>query len=114
MLSLSHVDVLTPTTYFGKPLAHRSPVANVEMMPDDFKPSVADVVIGNSRIASNGAVPAACANTSTTTIQCIRELYGTADYKVQKPNAQFIGISGFLEEYVSCLVCRKARRVVNC
>lgn len=32
---------------------------------------------------------------------CLREYYETIDYSVQSPDKQFIGISGFLEEYAN-------------
>ncbi|CEH17742.1 subtilisin-like protein [Ceraceosorus bombacis] len=98
-----HVDLVGPTTYFGKPLAHRAPSRIAEWLPVGYKPHADETVVhADNRLAVNVAAaipPPACTTTNQTTLTCIRQLYGTIDYKVQKPNSQFIGISGFLEEY---------------
>lgn len=66
-------------------------------MPADWKPDVAGAASRVAAINVAGA-PAVCL-TASTTMQCLRELYKTADYKPQAPGKQFIGISGFLEQY---------------
>lgn len=49
---------------------------------------------------SNDGVPASC-NATAVTMTCLRQYYGTYDYKVQSKDKQFIGVSGFLEQYAN-------------
>ncbi|KAG6886113.1 hypothetical protein C0993_002632 [Termitomyces sp. T159_Od127] len=86
----SHVDVVTPTTYFGTMRSMRStsflqPLGKEEALPADFD--------------SNAAVPASCNNAIT--ISCLRGLYNTADYVPAATNVNKLGVAGYLEEFAN-------------
>lgn len=86
----SHVDVVTPTTYFGTIRSMRStsflqPLEEEETLPEDFN--------------SDAAVPRSC-NTAVT-ISCLRGLYNTTNYVPAATNINKLGVAGYLEEFAN-------------
>ncbi|KAG6841456.1 hypothetical protein C0991_010881 [Blastosporella zonata] len=85
----SHVDVITPTTYFGTMRSMRATSFLVplkeEALEEDF--------------SINAAVPSSCA--SAITISCLRTLYNTSSYVPAATSVNKLGVSGYLEEYAN-------------
>ena len=92
-----HITVVTPTTYFGTMRTMRTthhvdnklPWWHAETEGGPVKRNVAD-----------RCVPRSCGNT-TTTPECIRELYNTTFYVPQATKKNSIGITGFLDQYAN-------------
>ncbi|PWN28386.1 subtilisin-like protein [Jaminaea rosea] len=78
-----HIDAVFGLANFARGASFRAPYKMV--MDDDLEAS--------------SAAPSSC-QFNLVTAQCLRDLYGTADYK-PSGKGQFIGISGFLEEYAN-------------
>ncbi|KAG6907889.1 hypothetical protein DXG01_006996 [Tephrocybe rancida] len=86
----SHIDVVTPTTYFGTMRSMRStsflqPIEEEEALDKDFN--------------INAAVPSSCA--TTITISCLRGLYNTTSYVPAATNVNKLGVAGYLDEYAN-------------
>ncbi|GLB42699.1 putative pro-kumamolisin, activation domain [Lyophyllum shimeji] len=81
-----HVDVVTPTTYFGTPHSMRR---TSFLQPDRvLQPTTKD-----------GGARADCA--SVITPACLRELYNTASYVPRATNVNKLGVAGFLGEWAN-------------
>lgn len=85
-----HVDVVTPTTYFG---TMRS------MKATSFKQPQIKALEADVEPAIGAAVPASCATTITPA--CLRALYNTTSYVPKSTASNKIGIVGYLEEYAN-------------
>jgi tripeptidyl-peptidase I len=72
-----HIQLIQPTTHFGRNKAHRS------------------LVLNQKEIAHGAAVDC---NTSITP-DCLRELYKLGDFQASPDSRNKLGISGYLEEY---------------
>lgn len=86
----SHIDVVTPTTYFGTLRSMRTTSflqPNIETIGDD-----ADFNI-------NAAVPASCGTTITPA--CLRGLYNTTNYVPKATNVNKLGVAGYLQEFAN-------------
>ncbi|KAG5352408.1 hypothetical protein C0989_002439 [Termitomyces sp. Mn162] len=86
----SHIDVVTPTTYFGTMRSMRStsflkPLEKGESSQKDFD--------------SDAAVPSSC--NTVITISCLRGLYNTTDYVPAAANVNKLGVAGYLEEFAN-------------
>ncbi|KAF8074710.1 peptidase S8/S53 domain-containing protein [Lyophyllum atratum] len=86
----SHVDVVTPTTYFGTLRSMRT----TSFLQPDVHP-VAD----DADFSVNAAVPASCSTTITPA--CLRGLYNTTSYVPQATNVNKLGVAGYLQEYAN-------------
>ncbi|KAG5643809.1 hypothetical protein DXG03_009632 [Asterophora parasitica] len=86
----SHIDVVTPTTYFGTLRSMRK----TSFLQPDIKP-VAD----NADFSIAAAVPSSCATTITPA--CLRGLYNTTDYVPTATNVNKLGVVGYLKEYAN-------------
>ncbi|KAJ8517886.1 hypothetical protein ONZ45_g4995 [Pleurotus djamor] len=87
----AHIDLVTPTTYFGTMRAMRA----TSFLQPDIKPT------GNSTLkaaASPDAVPPASCATFVTPA-CLQTLYNTDGFTPSNPNSQSIGIAGYLGEF---------------
>ncbi|WFD42619.1 tripeptidyl-peptidase I [Malassezia psittaci] len=95
-----HVDFIGGTTYFSTLHTMRRPARTVEkdvQMPNtDQHGRISKVNLNQSGAVQNG-VPSSC-NASKVTNQCLRDFYGTADYKPKAASKTHIGIAGFLNE----------------
>ncbi|KAG6888473.1 hypothetical protein C0995_008046 [Termitomyces sp. Mi166 len=86
----SHVDVITPTTYFGTMRSMRAtsfiqPLEKEETPQNDFD--------------SNAAVPSSC--NSAVTISCLRGLYNTTNYVPTATSVNKLGVAGYLGEFAN-------------
>ncbi|PPQ75676.1 hypothetical protein CVT26_001854 [Gymnopilus dilepis] len=88
----SHVDVVSPTTYFG---TIRSMKKTNFLQPDKSPVSVGDEALIVP--AANAAVPSSCATTITPT--CLRDLYNTSTYVPVRTNVNSLGVAGYLSEF---------------
>ncbi|KAF8903511.1 peptidase S8/S53 domain-containing protein [Gymnopilus junonius] len=91
---LSHVDVVTPTTYFG---TLRS-MKKTSFLQPDRKP-LTDEEAAALRFGSDAAVPSSCASTITPT--CLRDLYNTSTYIPAATNVNKLGVAGYLDEFAN-------------
>lgn len=91
-----HVDAVFGLANFARGSAFRAPMKMASQVESHYTSHVA--LIAENEDASAGK-PASC-QFAEVTAQCLRDLYGTADYK-PSGKGQFIGISGFLEEYAN-------------
>lgn len=86
----SHVDVISPTTYFGTLHSMRT----TSFLQPDIKPLdklVPDLV--------NAAVPASCGTTITPA--CLRALYNTSTYVPTATATNKLGVAGYLQEFAN-------------
>ncbi|KAI3627983.1 tripeptidyl-peptidase I [Malassezia furfur] len=95
-----HIDFIGGTTYFSTMRTMRTPGRTVEkhvqISPIQDHGRVSKVKTMHSK-AKGSRVPASC-NATQVTSMCLRELYGTVDYRPQAPTKTHIGIAGFLGE----------------
>ncbi|KAG6836128.1 hypothetical protein H0H93_011087 [Arthromyces matolae] len=82
-----HVDLVSPTTYFGTTRSMRA--------TSFLEPAHADTFEKGSEL---DAVPSSC--NSTITISCLQNLYNTVNYKPSAKNNS-LGIVGYLEEFAN-------------
>ncbi|PPQ87241.1 hypothetical protein CVT25_004091 [Psilocybe cyanescens] len=94
-----HVDVIQPTTAFGRVQTHKSTIFDIKEAP--VKPSVADSaperIVADA--ASNITVDAGC--NSTITIPCLLQLYNAVGYVPSDNPNNSIAVTGYLEEYAN-------------
>jgi tripeptidyl-peptidase I len=102
-----HLDLVSPTTYFRqiRALNQHNSGAIFEPLEKDFKPLTGlQRVSANQQASTNAQIaagqPASC-NATRVTAQCLRDYYQVSDYKVKSSTNQFVGISGFLDEYAN-------------
>ncbi|KAJ7230500.1 peptidase S8/S53 domain-containing protein [Mycena pura] len=90
----SHIDVVTPTTYFGtfRSMRATSFVQAETALTEDNKASFAAEI-------SPLAVPASCG--STVTPACLRAMYNTTNYVPKASATNKLGIAGYLEEFAN-------------
>ncbi|KXN92350.1 Tripeptidyl-peptidase sed2 [Leucoagaricus sp. SymC.cos] len=83
-----HVDVVQPTTIFGRFRGSKSTIVSVEDAPE-LKMSSSSIDIGNGIM-----VDPSC--NTTVTVNCLKQLYNATDYVAKGKGS--IGITGYLEE----------------
>ncbi|CAO1631225.1 unnamed protein product [Sympodiomycopsis kandeliae] len=98
----NHIDTIFGLGYFGRNHAERAPfklvTEDAELTEvEGFSPSNDVALLSSHGHASSK--PASC-NFNSVTAQCLADLYKYNDYKASG-KGQFIGISGFLEEYAN-------------
>jgi len=82
-----HIELIQPTTMFGRLQKQRSAVRVIEQLPSR-----------KQKVLVNPNIPNTCTDPSSVTNDCLRQLYKTEGYKVQAPRTNMIGITGYLEE----------------
>jgi tripeptidyl-peptidase-1 len=98
-----HIDVVQPTTSFFKPKAaveHKvsGPVLDEETVEtQSWWEHTGKYKYGDHHGKGNISDPSFC-NVSFTTLDCLRTLYGTIDYKVQAADKNSIGVNNYLNE----------------
>lgn len=102
---VDHVDTIFGLGYFGRGHADRAPfkvIAEDDTFIDSEEVSTSNK-IALSQDSADGhhasGKPASC-NFNSVTADCLRDLYKYKDYK-PSGKGQYIGISGFLEEYAN-------------
>lgn len=90
-----HVDVVSPTTYFGR----IKPMSSTVFRLGPPAPVPASEVGKTYNGPAGLAVPASC-NTSITP-DCLAKLYGTDGYVPRSTGENKLGITGYLEQYAS-------------
>ncbi|KAF5321996.1 hypothetical protein D9619_000563 [Psilocybe cf. subviscida] len=100
-----HVDVIQPTTMFGRMKAERSDIFDIE---DDSNVKASNYKIANDLaeeppIYSGGVtnVPVDAACNTTITITCLQQLYNLGNYTASNNPENSVGITGFLEQYAN-------------
>jgi tripeptidyl-peptidase-1 len=88
----SHVDVVTPTTYFSTVRSMRA-----THFVQSGSTQVEDVSQGGS---TSAAVPPSSCN-SVITPSCLRTLYNTIGYTPTATNVNKLGVAGYLNEYAN-------------
>ncbi|KAJ3572260.1 hypothetical protein NP233_g3200 [Leucocoprinus birnbaumii] len=83
-----HVDVVQPTTMFGRFKGSKSTIISVDDAPE-FKTTSTTIDIGNGI-----SVDPSC--NATVTVTCLKQLYNATDYVAQGKGS--VGITGYLEE----------------
>ncbi|CAK5273720.1 unnamed protein product [Mycena citricolor] len=90
----SHIDVVTPTTYFGTMRSMRATSFIKAGAP------VVETDTAAEELALNPfAVPSSCS--STITPACLRALYNTASYVPKAAATNKLGVAGYLEEFAN-------------
>lgn len=101
----NHIDTIFGLGYFGRSHADRAPfkmvtedfnLADFEEFETESKVLLSDASQGHTQTS---AKPASC-NFNSVTADCLRDLYKYHDYK-PSGKGQYIGISGFLEQYAN-------------
>jgi tripeptidyl-peptidase-1 len=86
-----HINVVTPTTYFGNMQAMKS----TSFLQPEIKPIQHDI---NNGDVSNAVPPTSC--NSVITPSCLRTLYNTAGY-TPSASRTTLGIAGYLDEFAN-------------
>ncbi|CAE6473904.1 unnamed protein product [Rhizoctonia solani] len=103
----SHIDVVQPTTYFGRinelsppeaPSTLEKRASTVFVLPDSEKAELKQTGEETNGKAE-AAVPSSCS--STITPACLKALYKTDSYTPKGAASSSIGITGYLEQYAS-------------
>ncbi|CCO36171.1 tripeptidyl-peptidase I [Rhizoctonia solani AG-1 IB] len=103
----SHVDVVQPTTFFGRINERSAPesssalekrASTVFVLPKSEKEDLKQVSEG-AKGKELAAVPSSCSSTITPT--CLKALYKTDSYTPKAANSSSIGITGYLDQYAS-------------
>ena len=92
----AHVELIQPTTMFGRFRSARSLISIIEDAPES------DALKSHVKIvdaASGTSVDASC--NQTITISCIQQLYNAVGYVPQATKVNKIGITGYLEQYAN-------------
>ncbi|KAJ7574359.1 peptidase S8/S53 domain-containing protein [Mycena floridula] len=92
---LSHIDVITPTTYFG---TMRSMRATSFLQPEIHAIDEDVTAAGISPVTD--AVPPTSCNTVITPA-CLRTLYNTANYVPTQAATNKLGVAGYLDEFAN-------------
>ncbi|KAF7317714.1 Subtilisin-like protein [Mycena kentingensis (nom. inval.)] len=89
-----HIDVITPTTYFGTMRSMRTTsfVQDAAPLNEFTKPSFEAEI-------SPLAVPASCG--STVTPACLRAMYNTTGYVPRATSTNKLGVAGYLQEFAN-------------
>lgn len=82
-----HIELIQPTTMFGRLQKQRSVVSVIEELPS-----------AKSKVLLNDDIPNTCSDPSSVTNDCLRQLYKTDGYQVKAPQSNMIGVTGYLEE----------------
>ncbi|KAL4252873.1 tripeptidyl-peptidase II [Abortiporus biennis] len=92
-----HVDVVTPTTYFG---TMRSMKATSRIQPQ-IKPIDNDIEVASKLVnpGSLATVPSSCSTTITPA--CLRALYNTTTYVPKATATNKLGVAGYLDEFAN-------------
>ncbi|KZT21194.1 subtilisin-like protein [Neolentinus lepideus HHB14362 ss-1] len=92
----AHIQVITPTTYFGTIKSMKATSFRETGLPtvdkDDFQNELAS-------LGSLATVPSSCS--STITPSCLRALYNTSSYTPQATSTNQLGVAGYLGEYAT-------------
>ncbi|THH17744.1 hypothetical protein EW146_g3129 [Bondarzewia mesenterica] len=86
-----HIDLVQPTTMFGRFKKHRSTISIFE--PDQPASTV------TADLTNAAGVDATC-NTSIT-IKCLQQIYNIGDYVSNATNGNQIGLTGYLEQFAN-------------
>jgi tripeptidyl-peptidase-1 len=98
-----HVDVVQPTTSFFKPRADVETSVSGPVLDEQTEETISwwehtgKYKYGEHHGKGDIKDPSFC-NVSFTTLDCLRTLYGTIDYKVQAADKNSIGINNYLNE----------------
>jgi len=93
-----HVDVVQPTTTFGRfrtdrVISHLSPIA-----PGELLPSSGTVAI---QVPSGSTVQVDPSCNTTVTVTCLKQLYNAVGFNASGTNGNTIGITGYLEQFAN-------------
>ena len=97
-----HVDLIQPTTSFGRWKAMRSAFLDWKQSPgvDDKVSLSSDTPVLYKNPISGVTVDQSC--NETVTIQCLQQLYNAVGYAPKIPEQEnSIGVTGFLEQYAN-------------
>jgi tripeptidyl-peptidase I len=92
-----HVDLVTPTTYFGS----LQPMKVTSFLDPDIPPLLSDA-LPLSDILNNGvppAVPSSCNRTITPS--CLMLLYNTTCYEPAATDKNTLGVAGYLNQFAN-------------
>lgn len=94
-----HIDLISPTTYFGEMRALHNHVHDMEVLNNAVSAKVAlkANVMATTASANLKAVNSTCNRAITPT--CLAELYNFANWKARPNVSTTIGVSGFLGQY---------------
>ncbi|TFK39451.1 peptidase S8/S53 domain-containing protein [Crucibulum laeve] len=90
----SHIDVVSPTTYFGTIRSMRA----TSFLQPNIKP-IEVIASKTDSTAISAAVPASCGTTITPA--CLRALYNTTSYVPKATTVNKLGVAGYLEEFAN-------------
>ncbi|KDR84041.1 hypothetical protein GALMADRAFT_693836 [Galerina marginata CBS 339.88] len=94
----SHVDVIQPTTMFGRFKGQKSTIFKIEDAPSllDKVAEAVPIALGD---ATGVTVDPSC--NTTITISCLQQLYNAVGYVPSANSRNSIGITGYLEEFAN-------------
>ncbi|KAF9534132.1 tripeptidyl peptidase A [Crepidotus variabilis] len=89
-----HVELVQPTTMFGRMNAHNSAIFSPFEEEDVAAPLAQTVPAGTL-----DAVDPSC--NTTITVSCLKQLYNATDYEASNTTKSSIGITGYLEQFAN-------------
>ncbi|KAF8914260.1 subtilisin-like protein [Gymnopilus junonius] len=94
-----HVDVIQPTTMFGRYRRDRATIFRVEEITDELEKVMTKVLPPVVNAVSGITVDQSC--NSTITISCLQQLYNAVGYVASANPENSIGATGYLEEFAN-------------
>ncbi|PPQ92359.1 hypothetical protein CVT25_008709 [Psilocybe cyanescens] len=94
-----HIEMIQPTTMFGRFKTQRSTIFNIEEVPTKLLKSASEVGTIVADKATNVVVDASC--NTTITISCLQQLYNAVGYIPSNNKRNSIGITGYLEQFAN-------------
>jgi tripeptidyl-peptidase I len=110
----AHVELVQPTTYFGRPKAMRTTFHSLSKLTITLPP-LSITLLSNITISINATSGNSTSTGSPTltdpllgvncssvvTVSCIQQLYNAVGYKPVATNKNSIGITGYLDEFAN-------------
>lgn len=91
-----HIDVVQPTTMFGRFKRDRSTIVWIDEKAEDTIEEAQSFVTSIVDSVSGSVVDASC--NTTITIKCLKQLYNAVGFCAKPGRNNSIGITGYLEE----------------
>ncbi|KAF4619781.1 hypothetical protein D9613_004978 [Agrocybe pediades] len=93
-----HIEVIQPTTMFGRFKGYKSTIYNIEEIPE-VTTQQASAKAASFNALSGVTVDPSC--NTTVTISCLKQLYNAVGYEASPDPRNSIGITGYLEQFAN-------------
>ncbi|KAF9498824.1 tripeptidyl peptidase A [Pleurotus eryngii] len=90
-----HIDVIQPTTMFGRFKGQKSTIHSVEDVPEQKN----TVALASAHAATAPVVDPSC--NTTITVTCLKQLYNAVNYVVKAAKKNSVALTGYLEQFAN-------------